>query len=94
MERGGTPHFPRYIRGWYNNLPPTNGRKPAKNAGVAGATIEAPPAGTTLSEKFNTEEIWEVSDLGLAPGVYDAEFIIADGDLDRAVGCVTIQIAP
>jgi hypothetical protein len=33
-----------------------------------------------------------VSAMQLAPGTYMAEFVIHDGDLDRAVGCITISI--
>jgi len=93
-ERGGAPHFPRYIGGWYDSVPLVGGRKPAKGTGSQGPAIQSPPAGTVLSEKFNTEYVWNVSDLGLAPGTYDGEFIILDGDLNRAVGCVTIVITP
>ncbi len=93
-ERGGQPHFPTFIRGWYNNIMPAAGMKPMKGTGIEGPAIESPPAGTVLSDKFNSEDIWEVGDLGLAPGVYQGEFVIHDGDLDRAIGCVTIVIAP
>jgi hypothetical protein len=93
-ENGGTPHFPQWIKGWYNNNPPLNGGKPAKGAGVQVPGMDAPPPGTNLSEKFNSEDIWDVSALGLAPGTYTAEFVIHDGDTDRGVGCITIVIAP
>lgn len=93
-ENGGTPHFPKYIRGWYNNVPSNAPPKPGKNAGTSGAAIETPPAGIRLSERFNSEDVWEVSDLGLAPGTYQAEFVIHDGDTDRGVGCVTITVEP
>jgi hypothetical protein len=56
--------------------------------------MDPPPAGARLSDKFNSEDIWDVSTLGLAPGTYTGEFVIHDGDTDRAVGCVTIVIAP
>jgi hypothetical protein len=93
-ESGGTPHFPQAIKGWYNNNPPLGGGKPVKGAGVQVPGIDPPPPGTQLSEKFNTEDIWDVSALGLAPGTYTAEFVIHDGDTDRAVGCITIVIEP
>jgi hypothetical protein len=32
--------------------------------------------------------------LGLAPGTYAAEFLIFDGDRDRGIGCVNIEITP
>jgi hypothetical protein len=91
-ESGGTPHFPQAIKGWYNNHAPLNGGKPAKGAGAQIPGIEAPPPGTSLTEKFSSEDIWDVSELGLAPGTYLAEFVIHDGDVDRAVGCITIVI--
>jgi hypothetical protein len=54
--------------------------------------MDPAPAGTKLSERYTTEDIWDVSALGLKPGTYSAEFVIHDGDRDRAIGCVTITI--
>ena len=91
-ESGGTPHFPQLIKGWYNNMmPPASGRPP-RGLGVQVAGMDPPPAGTKLSEKYTTEYIWDVTSLGLSPGTYTGEFVIHDGDRDRAVGCVTIVI--
>ena len=93
-DKGGTPHFPSAIKGWYNNAPPA--AKPKKMAGVTlgtqGAPVDAAPAGTKLREQYTTEFVWNVSELGLAPGSYFAQFVIGDGDYDRAIGCVTIKI--
>lgn len=86
-ENGGTPHFPQYIKGWYDPDPTGNG-------GVQVAGMDPVPAGSQLSEQFTGEDIWDVSALGLAPGTYMAEFVIHDGDDDRAVGCVTIVVTP
>jgi hypothetical protein len=97
-ENGGTPHFPQWVKGDYNNMPPTSGTfsgRNCRNGGVVGSkgpSIDPPPTGTQLNETFNTEFIWDVSTLGLRPGTYIAEFVIHDGDKDRAVGCVTIVI--
>jgi hypothetical protein len=93
-ENGGTPHFPQSIKGWYNNNPPAGGARPPAGAGVQVPGMDPPPTGTRLPEKYTTEDIWDVSALGLAPGTYIGEFVIHDGDRDRAVGCVTIVIAP
>jgi hypothetical protein len=92
-KSGGTPHFPHWIKGWYNNAPPATKPK-GKNLmlGTQGAPVDMAPAGTSLREKYTTELIWEVSELGLAPGSYSAEFVIGDGDYDRAVGCVMIVV--
>jgi hypothetical protein len=85
-ENGGTPHFPSAIRGYYNSTT-------IKGAGTLVAGMDPPPAGSQpLTEKYSTEDIWDVSSLGLAPGSYIAEFVIHDGDRDRGVGCVTIVI--
>ena len=92
VEKSGHPYFPQYIRGWYNNMPPAAGVKPVKNSGTLGAAIEPAPAAARMMEKYNSQYVWKVSELGLAPGVYLAEFMIADGDHDRGVGCVTIKI--
>jgi hypothetical protein len=90
-EKGGTPHFPQTIKGWYNNVPPTNGRPP-RGAGTEVPNMDPPPSGTKLHDDYTTEFIWNVKDLNLAPGTYIAEFVIHDGDRDRAVGCVTIVV--
>ena len=94
-ENGGTPHFPQYIKGWYNNMPPAPGMKaggPPKGVEVPG--MDPVPPGMALTEMYSTELIWDVAWLGLGPGTYIGEFVIHDGDHDRAVGCVTITITP
>ena len=83
---GGTPLFPQWIKGSYNNNPPTRGTF------TGGATIDPPPAGSTLAARYTGEFIWDVSKLGLGPGTYTAVFSVHDGDRDRAIGCVTIVI--
>jgi hypothetical protein len=83
---GGTPHFPQWIKGSYNNNPPTRGTF------NAGAPIDPLPAGATPNSLYTGEFVWDVSALGLAPGTYTAVFSVHDGDRDRAIGCVTIVI--
>jgi hypothetical protein len=90
-ENGGTPHFPQRIKGWYNNMPPFV-RNAAMTTAVQVSGMDPVPSGAKLSEKYTTEDIWDVSALGLPPGTYSAEFVIHDGDRDRAIGCVTITI--
>jgi hypothetical protein len=90
-ENGGTPHFPQQIKGWYNNMPPYVRKQAATGIEIPG--MDAPPAGAKLTEQYNTEFIWDVNSLGLPPGTYGAEFVIHDGDRDRAIGCVIIAIA-
>jgi hypothetical protein len=87
-ESGGTPHFPQMIKGWYSY--PGKG----KNAGILGAPADPVPGKTKLPEKYTAEDIWEVSQLGLPPGHYIAEFVVWDGDTDRAIGCIRIDITP
>jgi hypothetical protein len=89
-ESGGTPHFPQQIKGWYNNMPPYV--RGSSMTGIEVPGMDPAPAGTKLSERYTTEDIWDVSALGLKPGTYSAEFVIHDGDRDRAIGCVTITI--
>jgi hypothetical protein len=86
-ESGGAPHFPTAIKGSYNNQPQI-----PKSSGTLVAGMDPVPAGATLDERYTAEDIWDVSSLGLGPGTYTAEFVIHDGDTDRAVGCVTIVI--
>ena len=53
--------------------------------------MDPPPPGAKLLT-YTTELIWEVTSLGLGPGAYIAEFVIHDGDYERAVGCINIVI--
>ncbi len=85
-EAGGTPHFPSIIKGEYNNKPPSKGK------GIVGAAIDPMPPGASKSEKYLAEFIWDVNSLGLVAGSYVAEFVIHDGDDDRGVGCININI--
>jgi len=93
------PIFPTHIKGWYNNDPLAfvkgkGGAGKANAPGVDGAPIDPAPAGTDLSEKYTTEFVWNLCSLGLPPGTYTAKFVVADGDTDRAIGCVTIVVTP
>jgi len=80
-ENGGTPRFPDFIRGDYNN-----------STRLHSAGMDPPPAGSKLGEKYTAEMVWNVDALMLPPGTYIAEFVIHDGDRDRGVGCVTLTI--
>jgi hypothetical protein len=93
-ESGGRPYFPTAVKGVFNNSPQTWTRRSPNNVLIQGAPIDPAPAGVQLNEEFNTEFVWDVSSLGLAPGTYVAEFAIHDGDRDRGVGCITIEITP
>lgn len=91
-ESGGTPHFPTFIKGAYNNNP-SNQIDCDKGGSIPTIPgMEPVPAGGNLKEKCTAEDIWDVSSLGLAPGSYTAEFVIHDGDDNRGVGCVSITI--
>jgi hypothetical protein len=83
---GGTPYFPQWIKGAYNNNPPNRGTF------TGGAPIDPPPAGTSRLLTYTGEFIWDVSALGATPGSYTAVFSVHDGDHDRGIGCVTIVI--
>ena len=95
-ETGGTPHFPNYIKGQFNNNPNN------LNNVINGTPIDPLPPGSKplggpnpngpAANKYTAEDIWNVSGLGLTIGTYQAEFLIHDGDTDRGVGCATIVI--
>lgn len=101
VEQGGTPHFPDYVKGVYNPNPPnancTGFSCYSSSKGVNGATPDSlppgsKPAGCLQGLCYEAEYIWDVSKLGLSTGTYQGEFVIHDGDTDRAIGCVTIKI--
>jgi hypothetical protein len=96
INGSSTAHFPTQIRGSYNSSYTYSSKSHTlalnKGAGVLVSGMEPPPAGTSLTESYTTENIWDVSSLGLAAGTYHATFVVHDGDHDRAVGCVTIVI--
>jgi hypothetical protein len=98
-DNGGTPHFPNYVKGDYNNMPFNFNSNPlaflsCSSNDKKGPAYDPPPAGAAmLNQAFNAEFVWDVNKLGLAPGSYIAEFSIHDGDRERAIGCVNIVIS-
>lgn len=101
VENNGSPYFPDYFKGQFNNNPSQGGF--LKPTVVTGPPIDTMPAGSTGSggnaanpfggmNQYTAEDIWNVSKLGLTSGTHQAEFVIHDGDFDRAIGCVSIQI--
>jgi hypothetical protein len=92
---GGAGFYPQWVKGDYNNMPSAGPdiTKLFGGAATKGPPVDPAPPGTNLSLTYNTEFIWDVNAMRLAPGTYTAEFVIHDGDLDRAVGCITIAIA-
>lgn len=97
-------HFPNYIKGQFNNNPQAGGF--LHPTVVTGPKPDPIPAGSTPTQSpnqfgwgfglnqntYNAEYLWNVSNLGLSSGTYQAEFVIHDGDYDRGIGCVSIQI--
>jgi hypothetical protein len=87
-------YYPSQVKGDYNNTPSAGPDITKLFGGTVthGPAIDTAPPSTNLPLTYNTEFIWDVSAMQLAPGTYMAEFVIHDGDLDRAVGCITISI--
>jgi hypothetical protein len=102
MPMGPTPgaggaFYPRWVKGDYNNKPSTGPdvfKLFDRSMVMQGPPMDPAPPGTGLPETYNTEFIWDVSAMGLGPGTYLTEFVVHDGDLDRAVGCHVITIEP
>lgn len=95
VEAGGQPHFPDFIKGQFNNTGllgnVTNG--PAYDPLPPGSPQPGGPNPNGFGfNQYVAEYIWNVANLGLTTGSYGAEFLIHDGDRDRAAGCVTITI--
>ena len=94
VEANGTPKFPNIIKGDYNSSPDSSdSKKKRKKNAQSGASMDPLPPGANPNETdYQAEYIWNVSDLGLAAGTYQAEFVVHDGDTNRGVGCVSIKI--
>ena len=91
-ENNGTPHFPDIIKGTVSNSPPT-GKQQIKGPAMDDLPAGSSPAGCMgFPICYQAEYIWNVSSLGLTTGDYSAEFVIHDGDRNRGVGCVSINI--
>ena len=104
---GATPYFPQWIRGSYNDNPPSPagwyiGEAPA----TKGAPVDPIPPGSAIKgpgfwavspawSPYETEFVWDVSALGLGCESYTAVFSVNGGPFRggyRATGCVTIGI--
>jgi hypothetical protein len=94
VEAGGTPHFPDIIKGSFNNDPTSysNSNRDDVTATKGPAIDPIPPGVSPRESSYQAEYIWNVSGLSLATGTYQGEFVIHDGDDNRGVGCVNIQI--
>lgn len=99
VENNGSAYFPDFIKGQFNNNPSQGGF--LKPTIVTGPPYDPLPAGSTVGgpnpngfdpNQYTAEYLWDVSKLGLTSGSHQGEFVIHDGDFDRAVGCVSIQI--
>ncbi len=95
-EMGGTPHFPNYIKGQVNNDPSHPVMTVITSAAVPADPLPAGKTSTCLNTNFfkcyTAEYIWNIASLGLTSGNHRAEFVIHDGDFDRGVGCIDLQI--
>jgi hypothetical protein len=88
-ENGGTPYFPSVVKGevrdrkgsGFLNLPP-----------IDSDFISFDTRSTTKRGGHMGQYNWNVNDLGLATGIYRAQFVIHDGDGHAAINCITIQI--
>ena len=79
-ENGGTPHFPTATRGSYNATT-------KKGGGTLGPGMDPAPPGSSLSQQYTGEDIWDVRSLGLAPGTYAACRGCAAGRTCQPNGC-------
>ena len=95
-EKKGKPYFPTAIKGAYDNGYYTDPNFMNCGTSATTGTVQGvdplPSSAVALQQKYVAEDIWDVASLHLCPGTYVAEFLIPDGDLDRAVGCTQIVI--
>jgi hypothetical protein len=92
---GGAAHIPSVIKGTVNPNPPRPAYGSTGNT-MSGPAIDPLPSdgGLGVILGFETAEyVWDVATLGLASGTYQAEFVIHDGDRERAIGCVIVTVA-
>lgn len=98
VENDGQPHFPDFIKGQFNNTGllgnVTNGPEYDPLPPGSPQPGEVNPNGLGFN-RYVAEYIWNVQNLGLATGTYQAEFLIyggTGGDKDRAAICVTLIV--
>lgn len=98
-ENGGKPYFPTVIKGDFNpNII-------AGTGGIIGPAIDSDYVnfengpdylnqniGANLPQKYTAEFIWDISSLGLQPGLYHVEEVLHDGDRNVAINCVAFQL--
>ena len=81
---GGMPYFPSWIKGQYNNQPPA--------VGPYQTSCCMDPLPFAARDQYSVEYVWDVSKMDLGPGAYTVLFVIHDGDRNRGIGCVTVQV--
>jgi hypothetical protein len=92
----GTAYVPTTIKGSVTVAPPPLDRSNCIGGGtgiISGPTPD-PVQAPIIPGYYTAEDIWDVNSLGLSAGTYNGEFVIHDGDVNRAIACVTIVIGP
>jgi hypothetical protein len=85
------------VKGNFNNNPPVSATPGTKMVNYdpippGGGFPGGPNPNGPLPNLYTAEFIWDVNKLGISSGTHQAEFLIHDGDKDRGIGCVNIQI--
>ena len=100
-EDGGKPYFPSMIKGDYNPLsdfgifsshqyhgPPVDDYTKFENGPSFKQTDNI---GFAWSHAFTAEYIWDVNSLKIPHGVYHAEIVTHDGDVNLSVDCIAVR---
>ena len=82
IDANGTPFFPTFIRGAYNN----------GDTRVSYGADQVPNNVTFTDKGRSVELIWNVKDLNLGPGAYQLQFVAHDDNANMAVKCISMRV--
>ena len=81
VDAGGQPYYPKRMLGDYNNGRPQVARG-----------RETLPYDSLPSKKYVLEYIWSIQEIGLTAGSYDLQYVIADGEGNHEIKCISIRV--
>ncbi len=81
ISRNGTPYFPDFVKGAYNNGVP-----------LVSYNTDILPAYALPKSNYTVEFVWNVKHIGLTDGSYSIEFVAHDGHQKLGVKCMSLRV--